>query len=152
MTNSENTGHNMLNITDEQTTAKPFDALMQNEAAMKGLEELLEKVGPLLAGGRFNRLVDLASVTADAVDMTDAYMIEKMAKAFDDVTGAVWTAGNAARMAQAQVADMKDPPSIMGLWRLAREPEVRRGLAFLFSVAGVLGKGMSTPPLDGTVD
>ncbi|MGG4775169.1 DUF1641 domain-containing protein [Paenalcaligenes sp. Me52] len=152
MTNSENTGHNMLNITDEQTTANPFDALMQNEAAMKGLEELLEKVGPLLAGGRFNRLVDLASVTADAVDMTDAYMIEKMAKAFDDVTGAVWTAGNAARMAQAQVADMKDPPSIMGLWRLAREPEVRRGLAFLFSVAGVLGKGMSTPPLDGTVD
>lgn len=152
MTNSENTGHNMLNITDEQTTAKPFDALMQNEAAMKGLEELLEKVGPLLAGGRFNRLVDLASVTADAVDMTDAYMIEKMAKAFDDVTGAVWTAGNAARMAQAQVADMKDPPSIMGLWRLAREPEVRRGLAFLFSVAGVLGKGMSTPPLDGTVE
>ncbi|TGV06228.1 DUF1641 domain-containing protein [Alcaligenaceae bacterium 429] len=142
----------MLNITDEQTTAKPFDALMQNEAAMKGLEELLEKVGPLLAGGRFNRLVDLASVTADAVDMTDAYMIEKMAKAFDDVTGAVWTAGNAARMAQAQVADMKDPPSIMGLWRLAREPEVRRGLAFLFSVAGVLGKGMSTPPLDGTVE
>lgn len=152
MTNSENTGHNMLNITDEQTTAKPFDALMQNEAAMKGLEELLEKVGPLLAGGRFNRLVDLASVTADAVDMTDAYMIEKMAKAFDDVTGAVWTAGNAARMAQAQVADMKDPPSIMGLWRLAREPDVRRGLAFLFSVAGVLGKGMSTSPLDGTVD
>jgi uncharacterized protein YjgD (DUF1641 family) len=152
MTNSENTGHNMLNITAEQTTAKPFDALMQNEAAMKGLEDLLEKVGPLLAGGRFNRLVDLASVTADAVDMTDAYMIEKMAKAFDDVTGAVWTAGNAARMAQAQVADMKDPPSIMGLWRLAREPEVRRGLAFLFSVAGVLGKGMSTPPLDGTVE
>ncbi|MGG4603172.1 DUF1641 domain-containing protein [Paenalcaligenes sp. Me131] len=152
MTNSENTGHNMLNITAEQSTAKPFDALMQNEAAMKGLEDLLEKVGPLLAGGRFNRLVDLASVTADAVDMTDAYMIEKMAKAFDDVTGAVWTAGNAARMAQAHVADMKDPPSIMGLWRLAREPEVRRGLAFLFSVAGVLGKGMSTPPLDGTAE
>ena len=152
MTNSENIGHNMLNITAEQTTAKPFDALLQNEAAMKGLEELLEKVGPLLAGGRLNRLVDLASVTADAVDMTDAFMIEKMAKAFDDVTGAVWTAGNAARIAQAQVADMKDPPSIMGLWRLAREPEVRRGLAFLFSVAGVLGKGMSTPPLDGTVE
>lgn len=152
MTNIENTGHNTLNVTAEKTAATPFDAVLGNEAALQGLEDLMAKVAPLLAGDRLNKLVDLASVTADVVDMTDAYMVEKMAKAFDDVTGAVWTAGNAARMAQAEVADMKEPPSIMGLWRLARDPEVRRGLAFLFTVAGVLGKGMSTPPLDGTAE
>lgn len=152
MTTIDNAGQNTVNLNLEQSPAKPLDALLQNEAAMKGLEDLLEKVGPLLAGGRLNRLVDVASVTADVVDMTDAYMVEKLARAFDDVTGAVWTAGNAARMAHAQVADMQEAPSMMGLWRLARDPEVRRGLAFLFTVAGVLGKGMSTPPLDGTAD
>lgn len=152
MTNIDTTAHGALHIDRQATKSNPMAALLEDEAAVKGLEELVSKVAPLLAGGRLNRLVDLASVTADMVDMTDAYMVEKLAKAFEDMSGALWTTGNAARMARAQVEDMQELPSMMGLVRLAREPDVRRGLAFFLALAGVVGKGMSTPPLDGTSD
>lgn len=138
--------HTILNQTLETSTESPLEALLGNDATLKGLEELLERISPLIAGGRLNRLIDLASVASDLVDMTDAYMVEKLAKAFDDTTGAAWTVGNAARMAQAEVADLKEPPSLMGLLRIAREPDVRRGLAFFLVLAGVLGKGMQSPP------
>lgn len=138
--------HTILNQTLETPTESPLEALLGNDATLKGLEDLLERISPLIAGGRLNRLIDIASVATDLVDMTDEYMIEKLAKAFDDTTGAAWTIGNATRMAQAEVADLKEPPSLMGLLRIAREPDVRRGLAFFLVLAGVLGKGMQSPP------
>ncbi|MGO3742651.1 DUF1641 domain-containing protein [Kerstersia sp.] len=119
---------------------------------MQGLAELVGKLEPLLAGRRLNRIVDLLSVTADLVDMSDAYMIEKLAKAYEETTGALWTAGNAVRMANAQVSQMQETPSLFGLVRMARDEDVRRGLTFMLSVAGVLGKQMAQPPLDGTAD
>lgn len=136
-----------------QVHAQPLvDSLLKDEAAMQGLAELVGKLEPLLAGRRLNRIVDLLSVTADLVDMSDAYMIEKLAKAYEETTGALWTAGNAVRMANAQVSQMKDPPTLFGLVRMARDEDVRRGLSFLLAVAGVLGKQMSHPPLDYTAD
>lgn len=127
-------------------------SLLTDEAAMQGLAELVGKLEPLLAGRRLNRIVDLLSVTADLVDMSDAYMIEKLAKAYEETTGALWTAGNAVRMANAQVSQMQETPSLFGLVRMARDEDVRRGLTFMLSVAGVLGKQMAQPPLDGTAD
>lgn len=136
-----------------QVHAQPLvDSLLKDEAAMQGLAELVGKLEPLLAGRRLNRIVDLLSVTADLVDMSDAYMIEKLAKAYEETTGALWTAGNAVRMANAQVSQMKEPPTLFGLVRMARDEDVRRGLSFLLAVAGVLGKQMSHPPLDYTAD
>lgn len=126
--------------------------LLHDDAALKGLEELMAKLEPLLAGGRLNRIVDLVSVTADLVDMTDAYMIEKLAKVYEEAIGAAWTTSNAARMARQQVSDMEDTPSLIGLMRIMREPDVRRGLAFMLSMAGVLGKGMTYDGLDYTQD
>ncbi|MBP6018416.1 MAG: DUF1641 domain-containing protein [Burkholderiaceae bacterium] len=126
--------------------------LLHDDASLKGLQELMAKVEPLLAGGRLNRIVDLVSVTADLVDMTDAYMIEKLAKAVDDGVGAAWTAGNAARMARQQVSSMQETPTLIGLLRMAREPEVRRGLAYMLAMAGVLGKGLAYDSLDYTKD
>lgn len=117
-----------------------------------GLQDLINKLEPLIAGGRLNRLVDLASVAADLVDMSNEYMIEKITKAGEDMMGAAWATGNAARMASAQVSDMKDAPTLMGLVRMAREPEVRRGLAFLLAFAGVIGKMNSYQPLDYDAD
>ncbi len=144
--------------TDHEKTTAPesasqqVDHLLQDDATLMGLQDLINKLEPLIAGGRLNRLVDLASVAADLVDMSDEYMIEKIAKAGEDMMGAAWATGNAARMASAQVSDMKETPTLMGLVRMAREPEVRRGLAFLLAFAGVIGKMNSYQPLDYDAD
>lgn len=135
-----------------QTATSQIDRLLQDDATLQGLQELIEKIEPLIAGGRLNRLVDLMSVTADLVDMSDEYMIEKLAKAFEDTMGAAWTAGNAARMARQQVTGMKETPSLVGLLRIAREPSVRRGLTYMLAMAGVLGQGLSYDDLDYTED
>ncbi|WP_370678419.1 DUF1641 domain-containing protein [Comamonas sp. GB3 AK4-5] len=126
--------------------------LLQDDAALQGLAELMAKLEPLLAGRRLNRVVDLLSVTADVVDMSDAYMVEKMAKAFEEGVGMTWAAGNAARMAAAKMERMEETPSLIGLLRMAKEPEVRRGLAFLLSVAGALGRQHAYDPIDYTAD
>lgn len=128
------------------------ESLLQDPAALQGLAELISKLEPLLAGRRLNRVVDLLSVVADSVDMTDAYMVEKLAKAYEEGVGAAWAAGNAARMASARVSQMQETPSMIGLLRMAREPDVRRGLAFLLATAGVLGKQMAYDPIDDSAD
>ncbi|NMM37010.1 MAG: DUF1641 domain-containing protein [Glaciimonas sp.] len=123
-----------------------------NDAALKGLEELISKLEPLLATRRLNRVVELLSVVADTVDMTDDYFVEKLSKVFEEGVGAAWAAGNAARMAGARLAQMQETPSLIGLLRIAREPDVRRGLAFMLATAGVLGKQLAYDPIDYTAD
>ncbi|WP_341667187.1 DUF1641 domain-containing protein [Alcaligenes sp. SDU_A2] len=129
-----------------------LQALLGEDPGVKGLEELLAKIEPLLAGGRLNRLVDVASLMADLVDMTDDYMVEKLARSLEEGTGAVWAVGNAARMAADQVRATEQTPSLMGLLRLAKEPDVRRGLTFFLVAAGVMGKQMRYQNLDHTGD
>ncbi|CAL1240644.1 DUF1641 domain-containing protein [Candidatus Methylocalor cossyra] len=123
--------------------------LLRDPAAKEGFKELVEKLEPLLAQRRLNRIVDLLSVTADVVDMSDAYMIEKLCKAYEETVAAAWAAGNAVRMAGARVAG-QSPPSLLGLWRMASEPQVRRGVAFLLAVAGALGEQLSHGDPDPT--
>lgn len=122
--------------------------IMQNEAALEGLAELLDKLAPLLAGRRLNRVVDALSLVADLVDMSDAYMVEKLAKAYEEAIGSAWTVGNAARAASTRVSAMKEAPSLMGLYRMTREPEVRRGLALALAFGGVLGQLSEFDPTD----
>lgn len=126
--------------------------LLQDEAALQGLAELVARLEPLLAGRRLNRVVDMLSAAADMVDMSDAYMVEKLSRAFEEGVGAAWSAGNAARMAAAQMERMEETPTLLGLLRMAREPEVRRGLAFLLSMAGALGRQHAYDPIDYTAD
>lgn len=133
---------------DNHTASQKIDHLLEDDATLMGLQELINKLEPLIAGGRLNRLVDLASAVSDLVDMSDEYMIEKMAKAGEDLLGGVWSTGNAARMASAQISDMSETPTLIGLLRIAREPEVRRGLAFLLAFAGVIGKQHQHDALD----
>lgn len=136
-----------MNIASDIPVAQPAaGGLLQDDAALQGLAELMGKLEPLLAGRRLNRVVDLLSATADLVDMADDYMVEKVAKAFEDGVGGAWAAGNAARMAAAQVQAMEETPTLIGLMRMAREPDVRRGLAFMLAMAGALGASMPTIP------
>lgn len=112
-----------------------------SEAASAGLNEVIDKVEPLLAGGRLNRVVELLSVLADVVDLADTHMIEHSMKVFEEAVDGYWSVSNAARMAGNEVIHMKEPPSLLGLLRMAGKPEVRRGLAFILATAGVLGRG-----------
>lgn len=119
--------------------------LMTNPAAQEGLEELIQKLEPLLAGRRLNRIVDLMSVVSDVVDMTDDYMIEKLCKSYEEVVGAAWTTGNIARMASNEVRHMEEPPSGWELLKTARDPDVRRGIAFMLMMAKGIGKQVNQP-------
>lgn len=142
----------LANPAVQQSDTRVGAGLLNSEEALEGLQELIEKLEPLLAGRRLNRLIDLASVTADLVDMTDAYTVEKVMKAGDEGIGAVWTLGNAARMAAAQVSTVKGPPSLLGLLRMTRQAEVRRGLAFSLALAGILGRQFSYDEIDPTIE
>ena len=57
-----------------------------------------------------------------------------------------------ARMAAAQVQAMEETPTLIGLMRMAREPDVRRGLAFLLAMAGALGRQYAHDPIDYAAD
>ncbi len=147
--------HNTLDepqVSNANNSQRLGSNLLQDDEAMQGLAELIEKLEPLLAGRRLNRIVDLLSVVADTVDMSDAYMVEKLAKTYEEIIGSAWTTGNAIRMANAQVSQMQETPSLIGLLRIAREEHVRRGLAFLLVTAGILGQQLAYSPLDHTED
>lgn len=117
-------------------------------AGQQGLEELINKVDPLLAGRRLNRIVDLMSVVADVVDMTDDYMVEKLCKGYEEAIGGLWNAGNLARMASNEARLMEEPPSVWGLVKMTKDPEVRRGLAFMLLLAKGIGQQNSIPLTD----
>lgn len=135
-----------------QKSASALESLLGENPGIKGLDELIGKIEPLLAGGRLNRVVDAVSLLADLVDMTDDYMLEKLMKGFEEGVGAAWSVGNAARMASDQVRATETTPTLMGLIRLAKEPEVRRGLTFFLMMAGVMGRQMRYQNLDDTED
>lgn len=119
--------------------------LLSNPDAQEGLEELLQKLEPLLAGRRLNRIVDLMSVISDVVDMTDDYMVEKLCKTYEEAIGAAWTVGNVTRMASNEVRQLSEPPGTWELIKMARDKDAQRGLAFMLMVAKGLGKQMNTP-------
>lgn len=139
-------------MAEREPAANLTSSLLSDDAALQGLAELMAKLEPLLAGRRLNRVVDMLSVAADAVDMSDAYMVEKLSRAFEEGVGAAWSTGNAVRMAAAQMEKLEETPTLIGLLRMAREPDVRRGLAFLLSMAGALGRQHAYDPIDYTAD
>lgn len=136
---------NTPNINIDEENNPQIVPLLSNTNAQEGLEELVQKLEPLLAGRRLNRIVDLMSVVADVVDMTDDYMIEKLCKSYEEVIGAAWTAGNVVRMASNDVQQMDEPPTMWELVKISKDPEVRRGIAFMLMMAKGMGKQMSTP-------
>jgi len=116
------------------------DSLTGNDATLARLEALLAKTDPLMDGQRLNHLVDLLSVLADAEDLVDTGVIENVVQNADEAIGAMWTAGNAVRLASSQISQMETPPSLVGLLRITRRPEVRRGLAFMLLTLEALGR------------
>lgn len=112
-----------------------------DEATEKGLTELLAKVTPLIQGKRFDNVVDLLSLVSDGVDMFDDAMVQKLMKTYEEIIGAAWGLGNAARFAAARTS-ASEPPSLFGLLRMAGQEDVRRGLAFALTFLAILGGQM----------
>lgn len=105
-----------------------------------GLEALLNKLQPLLDGGRLDNLVDLASLLSDLVDLLDAPLVEKLSTQFEEATALSWNLGNAIRQAKAQTREQPTPPSLIGLLALLRDPNTRQGCALVLRVLNALGK------------
>jgi uncharacterized protein YjgD (DUF1641 family) len=122
--------------------------LFHDEESIKGLEALIGQIEPLIAGRRLEKIIHVLSILADLEDMSDAYMIERLMKTFEDGMAGAWSLGNAARQSSAKVSKMKDPPTLFGLFGVLQDPDVRRGLLFLFLVAGALGRQMSYDGVD----
>ncbi|MGH8382253.1 hypothetical protein [Pseudomonas sp.] len=104
-----------------------------------GLEAFLNKLQPLLDGGRLDNLVDLASLLCDLVDLLDAAMVEKLSVQFEQATALSWNLGNAIRLAKAQTRKETTPPGLYGLLLLLREPQTRRGFALVLRVLNAIG-------------
>ncbi|PSS58291.1 DUF1641 domain-containing protein [Pseudomonas sp. BBP2017] len=105
-----------------------------------GLEAFLNKLQPLLDGGRLDNLVDLASLLSDLVDLLDAAMVEKLSVQFEHATALSWNLGNAVRLAKAQTREQPDPPSLYGLLSMLRDPYTRQGCALVLRVLNAIGK------------
>lgn len=124
----------------EQAEAEKIPAFL-DPATEQGLAELVEKLAPLIQGGRLHNIVDLMSLLSDTVDLSDAAMIEKLAANYEQAMGGAWAAGNAARYAANEVTQ-SPTPSMFGLMRATNDEDVRRGLYFMLRFFSVLGRQM----------
>lgn len=105
-----------------------------------GLDILMNKLQPLIDGGRLDNIVDLISLISDMVDLLDAAMVEKLSRLFEDATAVTWNTGNAIRMARTETQNETSPPSLYGLYTLLREPDTRRGVALALRTLKILGR------------
>lgn len=121
------------------TLAEQAAASMADAATQRGVEELMEKITPLIQGKRFHNVVDLLSMTSDVIDMADDAMIQKLMKGYDDAIGGAWTLGNAARYAQNEAGRLP-VPTLIGLAKAVGSPDARRGLHFVILFLSVLGR------------
>lgn len=104
------------------------------------LEHLLAKITPLVQSGRLDNLVDILSLVSDVVDLLDPAMVEKLALLFEQITAAIWSLGNAVRMASAQTAAQTEAPSLRQLLSLLRQEDTRRGCAVALRTLNVIGR------------
>ncbi|SUI54014.1 Uncharacterised protein [Serratia quinivorans] len=65
-----------------------------NASEQASLAPLLDKLQPLLAGGRLDNVVDLLSLLSDLVDIADNALVEKLAGVFEGLVAAGWEGGN----------------------------------------------------------
>lgn len=122
-----------------EATPVTASTVLADPATADGLRDLAEKAAPLLQGHRFHNIIDMLSAASDMVDMADDQLTQKLAKAFEEVVWAGWAGGNAVRAATAVTANT-EPPTLWQLSRRMKDPDVRRGLAFVVALMGAVGR------------
>lgn len=123
-----------------ESPVKSADVNTDSQDHNSGFEALLDKLKPLMDGGRLDNVVDLLSLISDTVDLFDLATVEKLARLFESTTAVTWSLGNALRMASAETASEAVPPSLYGLLSLLRETDTRRGVALVLRTLNVIGR------------
>ncbi|CAI1948214.1 hypothetical protein [Serratia marcescens] len=109
-------------------------------ADLQSLAALLEKLQPLLAGGRLDNVVDLLSLLSDVVDIADNALVEKLAGVFEGLVTLGWEGGTALQMAHSELQLNSPPASFRALYALLKQPDTLLGLTLLLRTLQIIGK------------
>ncbi|HDW8036093.1 TPA: hypothetical protein ACG0X0_000879 [Yersinia enterocolitica] len=102
--------------------------------------ELLNKLQPLLAGGRLNNVVDMLSLLSDVVDITDNALVEKLAGVFEGVVAVGWESGNALRIANTELRLNQESVNYRSLYSLFRDRDTLVGITLLLRTLQIIGQ------------
>lgn len=118
-----------------------------NASEHEPLAALLEKLQPLLAGGRLDNVVDLLSLLSDLVDIADNVLVEKLAGVFEDLVAAGWESGTALKMAHTELQLDSSPATFRALYALLRQPDTLLGLMLVLRTLQIVGQRMRSSAL-----
>lgn len=102
--------------------------------------ELLNKLQPLLAGGRFNNVVDMLSLLSDVVDIADNALVEKLSGIFEGIVSVGWESGNALRMANTELRLNQETVNYRSLYSLFRDRDTLVGITLLLRTLQIIGQ------------
>jgi hypothetical protein len=113
-----------------------------NASEEASLAPLLDKLQPLLAGGRLDNVVDLLSLLSDLVDIADNALVEKFSGVFEGLVAAGWEGGMALKMAHTELQLDPPPANFRSLYALLRQPDTLLGLMLVLRTLQIIGQRM----------
>ncbi|CAI2792593.1 Uncharacterised protein [Serratia grimesii] len=113
-----------------------------NASEQESLAPLLDKLQPLLAGGRLDNVVDLLSLLSDLVDIADNALVEKLAGVFEDLVAAGWEGGMALKMAHTELQLDPPPANFRSVYASLRQPDTLLGLMLVLRTLQIIGRRM----------
>ena len=122
-----------------------------NASEQASLAPLLDKLQPLLAGGRLDNVVDLLSLLSDLVDIADNALVEKLSGVFEGLVAAGWEGGMALKMAHTELQSDPSPANFRSLYALLRQPDTLLGLMLVLRTLQIIGqriRSSALPPDD----
>ncbi|WP_455872075.1 hypothetical protein [Serratia proteamaculans] len=111
-----------------------------NASEQQSLAPLLEKLQPLLAGGRLDNVVDLLSLLSDLVDIADNALVEKLSGVFEGLVAAGWEGGMALKMAHTELQSDPSPANFRSLYALLRQSDTLLGLMLVLRTLQIIGQ------------
>ncbi|CAI1564918.1 hypothetical protein [Serratia proteamaculans] len=111
-----------------------------NASEQQSLAPLLDKLQPLLAGGRLDNVVDLMSLLSDLVDIADNALVEKLSGVFEGLVAAGWEGGMALKMAHTELQSDPSPANFRSLYALLRQPDTLLGLMLVLRTLQIIGQ------------
>lgn len=101
---------------------------------------LLDKLQPLLAGGRLDNVVDLLSLLSDLVDIADNALVEKLAGVFEGLVTVGWEGGTALKLAHSELQLNPQSANFRALYALLRQPDTLLGLMLVLRTLQIIGQ------------
>ncbi|MDO5505200.1 MAG: hypothetical protein Q4F49_02760 [Pseudoxanthomonas suwonensis] len=114
---------------------------LNDEATVEGITALIEKITPLVQGGRMHNVVDLLSALSDVVDLADEGIVQKLSKDFEDMTALAFNGSNCLNHALDVAGRDEQGPSVwQAIGRINRDDDARRGLGVALAILAQLGR------------